>query len=204
MDRTFLRRSLTWIVATVLLVTAAVVLAIVWTANEREWFVDSAGISLTLNMTLTTAGRWIATLALGGLMVICVAALAIGRAPMRRQIPTAIADVSSERAPVAPTTGQSFTYTPRGHSADAHSPQPTAEPAAYQSTVLGVGDTRRMEGSLPVGSDHPDPDATRTLPSRPRMPSSSPRKTMELHTRPDLDSGVRMQSTAPLRTGDRR
>ena len=37
--------------ATVFLVALAVALAVVWTANEREWFVDSAGVSATLTPT---------------------------------------------------------------------------------------------------------------------------------------------------------
>src|SRR5215207_4525587 len=151
MRLTLLRRLLTWTMTTLVLVCAAVALAVIWTANERVWFVDVAGIDATLDMTLTSGGRLVLTAILGGLIVVALATLVVELASGRRVEHPEAAGASP------PVTGRTFAYTPARSSGA--QPQPAgsrSEPrrGRYESTIVGTADARRAEGTLPQGAGH--------------------------------------------------
>lgn len=201
MNWMLLRRMLTWTVTTTLLAVAAVALVIVWTANQREWFIDSAGVNLTLDVAMTAAGRWLATTALGGLMLLCLATLAVEFSSLRRLDLTDSGTLPSPEHAIS-TGGAAFTYTARGRQAPAI--LTAVDGAGYQSTVLGDSDARRMEGSMPPAPAPSARDSTQTMAARPRIATPPMRRMMEMRMETGLDGGDRMHSTVPLQTGDRR
>jgi hypothetical protein len=152
-----LRRLLVWSVLAVMLAALALAMAIVWTANEREWYVDSAGVSATLDMTLSDAGRWIATAVIGGLMALVLLAFAV-------ELATANAARGTLGAgPVLPSLeARAPARSSARDPAPAHvvDDQPTEQltPPRFASTIVGDETTRRMERSLPPSSA-PDDEA---------------------------------------------
>ncbi len=150
-----LRRLVVWSVLGVVLAALVLALVIVWTANEREWYIDSAGISATLDMTLTDAGRWIATALLGVLITLVLLAFAVELATANRS------SGPGRTGPVIPSLEErSPGRTPR----EAAAPPPPIEehptervsPARYASTIVGDQRTRRVEQSLPPTGDRLD------------------------------------------------
>lgn len=152
-----LRRLLVWSVLAVVLAALALALAIVWTANEREWYIDSAGVSATLDMTLSDAGRWIATAVIGGLMILTLLAFVI-------ELATANAARATIRAgPLLPSLEARSPMRPSSRDpapTQVADDQPTEQlaPPRFASTVVGDETTRRMERSLPP-SGAPDDEA---------------------------------------------
>ena len=145
---TMLRRALMWAALVVLLALLLQSLVLVWTANERQWYIDGGGITATLDMTLTDTARWLLTALLGGLILLCllafVADLASGRRPAASR--HAPADMTQEFRAVthASPVHDSHTQDQPGVAAT-----PTAEPERrYASTVVGDLATGRMEESL--------------------------------------------------------
>lgn len=144
----WLRRIVVWSVLATVLVALVLAMVVVWTANEREWYIDSAGIAATLNMTVTDTGRWLATAVIGGLIALVLFAfvieLATGNSSKKlRRIGPVIPSLearSSSRSihDAAP---------PAGPGNEAHGQR--AGPAPYASTIAGDRETRRVERSLP-------------------------------------------------------
>lgn len=144
-----LRRLLVWSVLAVSLVVLILALVIVWTANEREWYIDSAGVSATLDMTLSNTGRWIATAALGALILLVVLAFVVElatanagqRALRQRPVIHSLEERTAPRAhPIEMTPGP----------AQVEPPTERLSTPRFASTVVGNDTTRRMERSLPA------------------------------------------------------
>ena len=196
-----LRRVLTWVLATLMLVTLAIALVIVWTANQREWYLDLPGVSATLDMSLTSGGRLIATAVLAGLMALCLATLVVEFASVRH-----FGGVPHEE-PGTSTAGKSFTYSPAGPMPPRQmAPPPSAEPGSYASAIVGEAGARRAEQSLPPRAAGRD-DETETLPPAARIAKQRP--TMRPHAvQLGVESGPHhpglTHSTVPLHNGNRR
>jgi hypothetical protein len=159
MRLTLLCRLLTWALAGLVLAGAAVALAVIWTANERLWYLDAGGIDATLDMTLTSNGRLVLTAILVGLMLLALATLAVERIARRR-----VAG-SPERGVTAPVTGKTFTYVPKDSSSAALpvSGRDDRARGRYESTIVGTATSRRAEGTLPPG-DGRHAEEAETLP----------------------------------------
>jgi hypothetical protein len=198
-----LRRLLTWTLATLLLVGLAFALAIVWTANERQWYVDTAGIDLTLDMTLTTGGRLVLTALLVGLMALALATIVVEavsrRAPRR-------ADVDDGREVAPPVVDKTFTYRDAGHGAGAGTGGAPGRPGRYESMIVGKTDARRAEGTLPTESSM-GADETETIPPKARrVRMAAPARPYRVTLGPSMgrsEAGP-LHGTHPLRGGDRR
>ena len=199
-----LRRTLTWAVITFFLVTLAVALVIVWTANERQWYLEATGVSATLDMSLSDTARWVATAILGALILLSLAALLVEFASARHLAPH---DREEDGMP-APVTGKTFTYTPQRHEergrAAAAGAAPAADTGRYQSTIVGDEVTQRMEQSLPARP--PQPDTSEPLPANPRTsePPTSRRAAPTLKMRTYEHRDARAHDTMPLQSFNRR
>jgi hypothetical protein len=144
MGALLLRRLLVWSVLLLVLIALGFGLVIVWTANEREWYIDSAGVSATLDLALSDAGRWIATAVLGGLMALVVLAFVVelataqtNRAPKRGPF--------TEPFPIPATTGHEPERARR--STGVEEPTERVERGRFTSIVVGDDSTQRMERS---------------------------------------------------------
>jgi hypothetical protein len=189
--------------ATLLLVGFALALAIVWTANERQWYVDTAGIDVTLDMTLTTAGRLVLTALLGGLMALALATIVVEAVSWRSPRSAGAAD-TGEVAP--PVVGKTFTYRDTGHGAGAGTGDAPGRSGRYESMIVGKTDTKRAEGTLPVESST-GPDETETIPPkarRVRMAAPARPHTVTLGPSTGRSEAGPPHSSHPLRGGDRR
>jgi hypothetical protein len=144
----WLRRIVVWSVLAVVLVTLVLAMVIVWTANEREWYIDSAGITATLNMTLTDTGRWLAIAAIGGLIALVLLAFVIELATgnSSRKLARSGPVIPSLEAR-SPSRSIHDTALPTGTGNEAQGQR--TGPAPYASTIAGDRDTRRVERSLP-------------------------------------------------------
>lgn len=142
MSAMWLRRVCLWSVLLAVLIVLALALLVVWTANEREWYVDTGGISGTINLTLTDGGRWIATAVLGVLAALTLGALLIELATSRSPM-----DQARETL-IPPLTGRAVNYAPPAAPAE---PGTRARPSPFVSAVVGDDSARRLEGSLPEG-----------------------------------------------------
>jgi len=146
MSALMLRRLLVWSVLVLVLAVLGLALAIVWTANEREWYIDSAGISATLDMTLSDTGRWLLIGVLGGAMALTLLALVA-------ELATAHSTAASRPEPFGlPSMGGDAGY-PRnvGREEPREPVEPRTErlePGRYASAIVGDETTRRMERSL--------------------------------------------------------
>jgi hypothetical protein len=123
-------------------------MVIVWTANERQWYIDSAGISATLDMTLTDTGRWLAIAVLAAMIALVLFALVVEFATANTSTPL------GRTGPLIPSLEERS----QGRSIhDATAPIGPGDepqnrrtgPAPYASTIVGDRDTRRVERSLP-------------------------------------------------------
>ncbi|MGH2586236.1 MAG: hypothetical protein ACRDJE_15085 [Dehalococcoidia bacterium] len=140
MSAIWLRRGFLWPVLLAVLVVVAMVLLIVWTANEREWYVDAGGISGTINLTLTDGGRWAATAVLGLVAVLTLGALLVELATSRSPGDQARGTL------IPPLSGRAVNYAP---SDGLPEPAGRAQPSTFASAVVGDDSARRLEGSLP-------------------------------------------------------
>jgi hypothetical protein len=144
----WLRRIVLWSVLAAVLVALVAAMVIVWTANEREWYIDGAGISATLNMTLTDAGRWLAIAVIGVLIGLVLFAFVV-------ELATANSSKKLRRSgPVIPSlearsAGGMILDTSPPTSAGTETHRPRTSPAPYASTIAGDRETRRVERSLP-------------------------------------------------------
>jgi hypothetical protein len=144
----WLRRIVVWTVLASVLAVLILAMVIVWTANEREWYIDSAGITATLDMTLTDAGRWLAVALIGVLIALVLFAfvieLATGNSSKKLGRAGPVIPSLEERSPSRPIHD---TVPPTG--AGNESQGQRSSPAPYASTIAGDRDTRRVERSLP-------------------------------------------------------
>jgi hypothetical protein len=140
MRRSNLGRVLTWLTLALFLAAVAMALVIVWTANERVWYIDTGGVNATLDMALTPAARWIATGVLAVLLALGAGALVLSlRAPRR---------ATDGAPPGMPLAGKTFTYVDQPPIAPP-AEERTATPGVYHSTIVGDTEIRRAEESLP-------------------------------------------------------
>jgi hypothetical protein len=144
----WLRRIVLWSVLAVVLAVLVLAMVIVWTANEREWYIDSAGITATLDMTLTDTGRWLAIAVIGVLIALVLFAfvieLATGNSSKKLARTGPVIPSLEERSPSRPIHD---TASPPSAGNEAQSQR--SSPAPYASTIAGDRDTRRVERSLP-------------------------------------------------------
>jgi hypothetical protein len=130
------------------LVALILAMVVVWTANEREWYIDSAGISATLDMTLTDTGRWLAIAVLGVMIALVLFAFVVELATanssksLGRTAP--LIPSLEERSPIRSTHN---TTTPTSTGEEPHVQH--SGPAPYASTIVGDRTTRRVERSVP-------------------------------------------------------
>jgi len=202
-----LRRLLLWSVLAVVFGMLALAMVIVWTANQREWFIESAGISATLDMTLSDTGRWVATGILAALIALTLLALIVELATAnaargaRRSGPL-ISSLEERTIPRPVATA------PGGpHGADE---QPTEQlsPPRYESTIVGHEAARRMERSVlpserPVdgsAQQAPAPDHT----SAPAIQAGDQQRTEARSTAVDTGAGAWRRTTVRLRPSGRR
>ena len=150
MRRTMLRRALTWTALALFLALLLQALVLVWTANERQWYIDGGGITATLDMTLTDTARWFLTALLGGLILLCLLALAADLASGRRTATRqyAPADMTQEfRAVSHPSRADD---SPVQDEPEAVPPTREPERGRYASTIVGDRAAGRMEESLSI------------------------------------------------------
>jgi hypothetical protein len=144
----WLRRIVVWSVLAAMIAALVLAMVIVWTANEREWYIDNAGIALTLNMTLSDTGRWLAIAVIGVLIALVVFAfvieLATGNSSKKLGRTGPVIPSLEARSP---SRSIHDAAPPTGASNEAHSQR--TSPAPYASTIAGDRDTRRVERSLP-------------------------------------------------------
>lgn len=201
-----LRRLLLWSVLAVILGVLALAMVIVWTANERQWFIDSAGVSATLDMTLSNTGRWVATGVLGVLILLVVLAFVV-------ELATANAARGARRAgPLLPsleerTVPRSLTVGATGpREAEEHPTEQMSLPR-YQSTIVGNETARRMERSLP-SSEQPDHSASEQAAVRQQGSAPTTRvddqERTEARHKADDDAGAWRRTTVRLRPSGRR
>jgi len=205
MRLSLLRRILTWLVAALLLAGSVAALAVVWTADERQWYVDSAGIDLTLDVTLTPGGRLALTVLLIGLMALALATMAVELISRRAHRQPEAVEAGGTPAPVI---GRTFTYRTAGTGTEQVGDAPPERPRRYDSTIVGKTDWRRSEGKLPA--DPPGTagtvEETETVPPgarRVESPAAPRRQTFAPRSKPDVEDGP-VHSTIPLRGGGRR
>jgi hypothetical protein len=128
-----IRPWLTWPVILLYLAALAGALALVWAADGRQWYLDGAGIDARLDMTFSEFGRWLATLVLGALALLGLAALILELASLRRLDRPASTD---QTAVTYPAAGAVYRLD-RGS-------------APYDGAMIGDHETQRMEGAPPV------------------------------------------------------
>ena len=149
-----LRRILTWTILAIYLATVGGALLMVYLGDGRQWYIESAGIDLTLDMAFTSAGRWLATAVLGALALLGLLALAAEvTAARRHEIAARFEPLADADQPVAVT----YAPTPStpSHPAEDDSAErkvegpaaPTGRPG-YTGLVLGDEVTQRMERSV--------------------------------------------------------
>jgi hypothetical protein len=140
MRRSNLGRALTWLVFALFFTSLVMALVIVWTANERVWYIDAGGANATLDMSLTATARWVATGVLVALLALGAVALALSiRSPR---------PATDGAPPGMPLTGKTFTYVDQPPTVSP-AEERTTPPGAYQSTIVGDTEVRRAEESLP-------------------------------------------------------
>ena len=200
-----LRRLLLWSVLAVVLCLLALAMVIVWKANQREWFIDSAGVSATLDMTLSDTGRWVATGILGALIVLVLLAfvveLATANAARGARHSGPFIPSLEERTIPRPISADAAT----SHAADEH-PTEQVSPSRYESTIVGHEATRRMERSLP-SSGQSGHDGNKPPPAGKHVPIPSgvdgQEGTEARHTVDD-EAGTSRRTTVRLRPAGRR
>ncbi|MGD9889971.1 MAG: hypothetical protein AB7R89_21315 [Dehalococcoidia bacterium] len=147
-----LRRIVVWSVLAIVLAALVLAMVIVWTANEREWYIDSAGITATLDMTLTDTGRWLAMAILAVMTALVIVAFVVEFATantsksLRRSGP--LIPSLEERSPIRSIHDTAHDAAPPA-SAGAEPQDHRSGPASYASTIVGDRDTRRVERSVP-------------------------------------------------------
>jgi hypothetical protein len=140
MSAMWLRRVFLWPLLLAVLTAVAMSLLIVWTANEREWYVDAVGISGTINLTLTDGGRWIVTAVLGLVAALTLGALLVELATSRSPVDQARGTL------IPPLTGRAVNYAPSDAPPDLGA---RTQSARFASAVVGDDSAQRLEGSLP-------------------------------------------------------
>ena len=144
----WLRRIVLWSVLAVVLAVLVMAMVIVWTANEREWYIDSAGITATLDMTLTDTGRWLAAgvigLLIGLVLIALVIELATGNSSKKLARTGPVIPSLEERSP-----NRAFHDTALPAGAGNEPQGQRSSPTAYAATIAGDRETRRVERSLP-------------------------------------------------------
>src|SRR5512143_1313208 len=70
MDRIIVRRALVWTALGIYIVALGVALFGVWQASGRQWYIDGAGINVTLTAGFTDLARGLVTAALGVLLLV--------------------------------------------------------------------------------------------------------------------------------------
>ena len=175
MRLSLLRGVLTWLVAVLLLIGSVAALAIVWTADSRQWYVDAAGIDLTLDITLSAGGRLVLTALLVGLGALALATLALDVLSRRARRRAEAVDNGGMPAPVS---GRTFTYRAAPSSAERAGGASTKRPRQYDSMIVGKTDVRRSEGTL-------SPDAAGNAEETETVPPGARRAPPPSAARPD-------------------
>lgn len=140
MNRSSVPRVAALIALLVELALVALTLVIVWTSRSREWYIDLGGASATLDLSLGSAARWIATALLGVVGLVALTGLA---AIARRARPAPFRSTALE-TPYAPPTAA-----PADDAAGLQWAGPAARPSAYQSLIAGDDVTQRIEQAVP-------------------------------------------------------
>ena len=154
-----LRRLLTMTVIALYLAAVAGAIAAVQFAGSRQWYIDGAGVDLTLDMAFTSTGRWLATAVLGFLALVGVLALmAEAFAGRRRLSATAWESRAIPPEPAAISYTPSETRVVDGAGARDGSPNRLRR-ATYSGMIVGDEVTQRME--RPVPSTPADAEAER-------------------------------------------
>jgi hypothetical protein len=147
MDRIILRRALVWTALGIYVVALGVALFGIWQASGRQWYIDGAGIDVTLTAGFTDLARWLITAALGALLLVGFAGLVFDVIVSRRA--ERLLREALHVPPDAVATGLAQPAIPAVATEEVQrAPSAEVRPVRYESAVVGADANRRTELSV--------------------------------------------------------